>query len=105
MPTNFRLVDRDIAYLLPPSVDEWLPDNHLARFVVEIVDQLDISALEGSYTASGSDAYHPRMMLALLFYCYATGTFSSRKMEAATYESVPVRFVAANQHPDQDTMP
>jgi len=104
MPTNFRLVDRDTAYLLPPSVDQWLPNNHLARFVVEIVDQLDISALEGAYTPSGSDAYHPRMMLALLFYCYATGTFSSRKMEAATYESVPVRYVAANQHPDHDTI-
>jgi len=104
MPTNFRLVDRDTAYFLPPSVDEWLPENHLARFIVEIVDQLDISALEGAYTASGSDAYHPRMMLALLFYCYATGTFSSRKMEAATYESVPVRYVAANQHPDHDTI-
>lgn len=101
MPTNFRLVDRDTAYLLPPSVDEWLPDNHLARFVVEIVDELDISSLEGSYTASGSDAYHPRMMLALLFYSYATGMFSSRKMEAATYESVPVRYVAANQHKHQ----
>jgi len=104
MPTNFRLVDRDTAYLLPPSVDEWLPDNHLARFVVEIVDELDVSSLEGAYTGSGSDAYHPRMMLALLFYCYATGMFSSRKMEAATYESVPMRYVAANQHPDHDTI-
>lgn len=104
MPTNFRLVDRDTAYLLPPSVDEWLPEDHLARFVVEIVDQLDISDLEGAYTGSGSDAYHPRMMLALLFYCYATGRFSSRKMEAATFESVPVRYVAANQHPDHDTI-
>jgi len=98
------LVDRDTAYLLPPSVDEWLPENHLARFVVEIVDELDISALERSYTASGSDAYHPRMMLALLFYSYATGVFSSRKIEAATFESVPIRYVAANQHPDHDTI-
>jgi hypothetical protein len=87
MSANFRLVDRDTAYLLPPSVDEWLPENHLARFVVEIVDELDISALERAYTGSGSDAYHPRMMLALLFYSYATGVFSSRKMEAATFES------------------
>lgn len=101
---NFKLVDRDTSYLLPPSVDEWLPEDHLARFVVEIVDQLDISALEGAYTGSGSDAYHPRMMLALLFYSYASGTFSSRKIEAATYESVPVRYVAANQHPDHDTI-
>jgi transposase len=104
MPTNFRLVDRNTAYLLPPSVDEWLPEDHLARFVVEIVDELDISSLEAAYTGSGSDAYHPRMMLALLFYCYATGTFSSRKMETAAYESIPVRFVAANQHPDHDTI-
>ena len=104
MSANFRLVDRDTAYLLPPSVDEWLPENHLARFVVEIVDELDISALERAYTASGSDAYHPRMMLALLFYSYATGVFSSRKMEAATFESVPMRYVAANQHPDHDTI-
>jgi len=101
---NFKLVDRDTSYLLPPSVDEWLPENHLARFVVEIVDQLDISALEGAYTGSGSDAYHPRMMLALLFYSYASGTFSSRKIEAASYESVPTRYVAANQHPDHDTI-
>lgn len=101
---NFKLVDRDTSYLLPPSVDEWLPDDHLARFVVEIVDQLDISALESGYTGSGSDAYHPRMMTALLFYSYATGTFSSRKIEAATYESVPMRYVAANQHPDHDTI-
>ncbi|MDR9366371.1 MAG: transposase, partial [Balneolaceae bacterium] len=104
MSANFRFVDRDTAYLLPPSVDDWLPEDHLARFVVEIVDQLDISELEGSYIGSGSEAYHPRMMLALLFYSYATGTFSSRKMEAATYESVPVRYVAANQHPDHDTI-
>lgn len=104
MSANFRLVDRDTAYLLPPSVDDWLPEDHLARFVVEIVDQLDISALEGAYTGSGSDAYHPRMMLVLLFYSYASGVFSSRKIEAATHESVPMRYVAANQHPDHDTI-
>lgn len=104
MAANFRLVDRDTAYLLPPSVDDWLPEGHLARFVVEITDQLDISALEGAYTGSGSDAYHPRMMLALLFYSYATGTFSSRKIEAATHDSLAMRYVAANQHPDHDTI-
>lgn len=101
---NFKLVDRDTPYLLPPSVDEWLPEGHLARFVVEITDQLDISAIERAYTGSGSDAYHPRMLLALLFYSYATGTFSSRKIEKATFESVPTRYVAGNQHPDHDTI-
>ena len=63
---NFKLVDRATSFLLPPSVDEWLPEDHLARFVVEIVDQLDVSALERTYTGSGSEAYHPRMMTALL---------------------------------------
>lgn len=101
---NFKLVDRDTSYLLPPSVDEWLPADHLARFVVEIVDQLDLKKLEASYQGSGSDAYHPRMMTALLFYSYAHGTFSSRRIEAATYESVPVRYITANQHPDHDTI-
>lgn len=101
---NFRLVDRDTSYLLPPSVDEWLPDDHLARFVVEITDQLDISAIERQYTGSGPGAYHPRMLLALLFYSYATGTFSSRKIETASFESVPTRYVAGNQHPDHDTI-
>jgi len=101
---NFKLVDRETSYLLPPSVDEWLPDDHLARFVVELVDELDISALESSYTGSGSDAYHPRMMTALLFYSYASGTFSSRRIEEATYESLAFRYVAANQHPDHDTI-
>src|SRR5699024_4357032 len=101
---NFRFVDRDTSYLLPPSVDEWLPDDHLARFVVEITDELDISNLESGYTGSGSDGYHPRMMVALLFYSYATGVFSSRKIEAATYDSVATRYVAANQHPDHDTI-
>ncbi|MDR9417840.1 transposase, partial [Gracilimonas sp.] len=104
MSVNFRLVDRETAYLLPPSIDEWLPEDHLARFVVEIVDQLDLSALEGAYAGRGSAAYHPRMLLALLFYSYARGTFSSRKIEAATYESVPMRYIAANQHPDHDTI-
>lgn len=89
-------------YPFPPSIDEWLSDDHLTRFVFEIVDQLDILTLER--VDSGSDAYHPRMMLALLFYCYATGTFSSRKMEAATYESGPVRFVPVNQHLDHNTI-
>jgi len=101
---NFRLVDRETSYLLPPSVDEWLPDDHLARFVVEITDQLDISAIERQYTGSGSDAWHRRMLLALLFYSYATGTFSSRKIETASFESVPTRYVAGNQHPDHDTI-
>ena len=102
--SNFRPVDRKTTYLLPPSVEDWLPERHLARFVVEIIDGLDLSAMSGAYRGSGSASYHPRLLLALLVYGYATGVFSSRKLERATYDSVAFRFVAANQHPDHDTI-
>ena len=101
---NFRAIDRDTGYLLPPSVDEWLPEQHLARFVVEVVDGLDLSAMSGSYRGSGSKSYHPALLLGLLVYGYATGVFSSRKIERATYDSVAFRFIAANEHPDHDTI-
>ena len=102
--SNFRAVDRGTAYLLPPSVDEWLPTDHLARFVVEIVEQLDFSALTLQYRGSGSEAYHPQMLAALLIYGYATGNYSSRKIEQACYDSIAFRFIAANTHPDHDTL-
>ena len=102
--SHFRAVDRGTAYLLPPSVDEWLPADHLARFVVEIVDQLDFSALSSQYRGSGSQAYHPQMLAALLIYGYATGTHSSRRIEQACYDSIAFRFIAANTHPDHDTL-
>jgi len=101
---NFRPIDRQTPFLLPPSVEDWLPERHLARFVVEIIDQLDLSAMSAAYRGSGSASYHPRLLLALLVYGYATGVFSSRKLERATYDSVAFRFVAANQHPDHDTI-
>lgn len=75
MGNRFRTIDRETAYLFPPSVQEWLPEKHLARFVVEIVSQLEIRKLEDSYTKRGSEGYHPAMMLALLFYGYGTGNF------------------------------
>ncbi len=104
MSGRFVSVDRDTPYLLPPSVQEWLPENHLARFVVEIVERLDLGELTMAYRGRGSDAFHPAMMVALLFYGYATGVFSSRKLERETYDSVAVRYVAANRHPDHDTI-
>jgi transposase len=104
MSGRFVSVDRDTAYLLPPSVQEWLPENHLARFVVEIVEQLALGKLTTAYGGRGSEAFHPAMMVGLLFYGYATGVFSSRKLERETYESVAFRYVAANQHPDHDTI-
>jgi transposase len=102
--SNFRPVDRDTGFLMPPSVDEWLPERHLARFVVEAIAGLDLRAMTGDYRGSGEASYHPSVLLGLLIYGYATGVFSSRKLERATYDSVAFRFVAANQHPDHDTI-
>ena len=102
--SNFRQCDRETPYLLPPSVDEWLPADHLARFVVDIIEQLDLSSLARQYRGAGSAAYHPSVLLALLIYGYATGTFSSRRIEQASYESLAFRYIAANTHPDHDTL-
>ncbi len=83
--SNFRNFDPGTAFLLPPSVDDWLPEKHLARFIMEAVDALDLSAMSNSYRGSGSASYHPKLLLAILVYGYATGVFSSRKLERATY--------------------
>src|SRR5712672_1361151 len=99
-----RQIDRETGFLLPPSVDEWLPERHLARFIVEVVAGLDLRSMSGSYRGSGSASYHPKVLLGLLVYGYATGVFSSRKLERASYDSVAFRFIAANDHPDHDTI-
>jgi transposase len=102
--SRFIPYSREQQYLLPPSMNDWLPENHLARFIVEVVEQLDLTKLTGRFSGCGSAAYHPAMLLALLVYGYATGVFSSRKIERATYDSVAFRYVAAEQHPDHDTL-
>ena len=102
--SNFRPTDRLTGYLMPPTVDEWLPQRHLARFVAEVVDSLDLKAMSKAYRGSGSASYHPSTLLSVLIYGYATGVFSSRKLERATYDSVAFRFIAANDHPDHDTI-
>ena len=102
--SNFRPTDRLTGFLMPPSVEEWLPQRHLARFIVEVVDGLDLSAMSRSYRGTGSASYHPATLLSLLVYGCATGVFSSRRLERATYDSVAFRFIAANDHPDHDTI-
>jgi transposase len=102
--SHFILTDRKTDYLLPPSIDDWLDEAHLARFVVEVVDQLDLSNLTRQYAGRGSKAHHPSILLAILVYGYATGTFSSRRLERATYDSVAFRYIAAGTHPDHDTL-
>lgn len=104
MQPKFVEVDRETLYLLPPSLQDWLPTGHLARFVVEIVEQLDLRSLKASYAGRGSQPYNPQMLVALLFYGYATGVFSSRKLERSTYDSVAFRYIAVNTHPDHDTI-
>ena len=104
MEPKFLEVDRETLYLLPPSVQDWLPKGHLARFVVDVVEQLELHSLKASYAGRGSQPYNPAMLLALLFYGYATGVFSSRKLERSTYDSVAFRYIAANTHPDHDTI-
>ena len=81
-----------------------MPERHLARFVVEVVGGLDLRLMTGSYRGSGEASYHPELLLGLIIYGYATGVFSSRKLERATYDSVAFRFIAANVHPDHDTI-
>src|SRR5258708_33930967 len=103
--SNFRAIDRETGFLMPPSLDEWLPEKHLARFVVEVVDGLDLSAMVRSYRGPSSASYHPALLLGVLVYGYATGVFSSRKLERATYDSVAFRVITANEHPDHDTIP
>jgi len=102
--SNFRPINRDMDFLMPPSVDEWLPQRHLARFVAEVIEDLDLRAMTGRYRGSGEASYHPRLLLGLIIYGYATGVFSSRSLERATHDSVAFRYVAANQHPDHDTI-
>jgi transposase len=104
---RFRECTLDQPYLLPPSLQDWLPEGHLARFVAEVVETLDLSAVYVKYERGdgrGLAAYHPMLMLRLLIYGYATGRRSSRQMERATYEEVPFRYLTAKQHPDHDTI-
>lgn len=103
---NWVLVDREQALLLPPSVDELLPEGHLARFVVDVVDKLDLSPIMAKYERAGrgSTPYHPAMMVALLFFGYATGTMSSRRIERACHEHIAFRYIAAGAYPDHGTI-
>lgn len=102
--SRFIIADRKTDYLMPPSVEDWLNQDHLARFIVEVIDGLDLSSLVRQYAGRGSKAHHPATLLAILVYGYATSIFSSRKLERATYDSVAFRYIAAGSHPDHDTL-
>jgi len=101
---NFISYDRGQRLLLPHDLREWVPEDDLAHFIVEAVERVDIGAFKVNWRGTGKAQYHPRMMLALLIYCYANGIFSSRRIERASYRDVAVRFIAADTHPDHDTI-
>lgn len=99
MSKHFITIDRSQAIHLPGNCEGWLDENSLSRFVVDIIEALDTSEIEQAYSGGGSAPYPPKMMLALLFYCYAKGIFSSRKIEGATRDLIPVIFIAGGTHP------
>ena len=107
MNKRFRVCSYDQPFLLPPSLQDWLPENHLARFIAEVMNELDLSSIYASYERSdgrGLAAYHPVLMARLLLYGYCIGITSSRKIEQATYDNVAFRYLSADQHPDHDTL-
>jgi transposase len=104
MSRVFKTANYEQTLEMTVRIGDCLPAEHLARFVVDCVAQLDLSALYAHYGTRGGAPYAPEVLLGLLFYGYATGVFSSRKIERATYETVPFRFIAGNLHPDHDTL-
>ena len=104
MGPRFINLDRDTPLLLPPNLRDWVPADHLVHFVLDAVDGLDLRQVRVNTRGTGSEQYPPSMLLALLIYSYATGTFGSRRIEQSTHDSVPVRLLTADTHPDHDTL-
>lgn len=104
MAAKFVNVDHKTPLLLPPDLRDWVEPDHMVHFIMDAVEQLDLSAARVNERGTGSAQYPPSMMLALLIYCYATGTFSSRRIETLTYENVAVRYLTADTHPDHDSI-
>jgi len=104
MSQKFIDIDRNESIVLPNNLEQWLNHDDLAIFIVDVVEKMDTSTIENAYKRGGSKAYPPKMMLSLLFYCYAKGLFSSRKIERATYELIPVLYIASGLHPDHDSI-
>ena len=105
MAARFVNIDRNTPMFLPPDLRDWLPENHIVHFIIDAVGQLNLNSFKINNRGSGSEQYPPSMMLVLLIYCYATGRFSSRAIESATYSDVAVRYICGGeQHPDHDTI-
>src|SRR5215203_5566408 len=104
MAARFVNIDHETPLLLPPDLREWVPEKHLVHFVMDAVAELDLRQAQVNERGTGDAQYPPAMMLGLLIYSYATGIFSSRQIERATYENVAVRLLCADTHPDHDTI-
>lgn len=104
MSASFVSVDRDTPLLLPPDLRDWVPDNDLVHFVIDAIEGMPLPELKVNHRGSGSAQYPPRMMLALLVYCYANGVFGSRRIERATHRDIAVRYLTGDTHPDHDTI-
>lgn len=102
--SRFVQADRSQPFLLPPDLRDWVPADDLAHFVLEAVERVPMNRFKVNVRNSGSEQYHPHMMLALLIYCYANGIFSSRRIERASYRDIGVRYITANCQPDHDTI-
>ena len=104
MARKFKNPNYEVMLKQTISLEEVLPPNHLARFVVDVIAQLDLGPIYAQYAPTGGQPIAPEILLGLLFYGYANGVFSSRKIEKATYESIPFRYIASGMHPDHDTI-
>jgi transposase len=104
MATRFVNIDRDTPLLLPPDLRDWVPADHLAHFILDAVEALDLRQVKVNTRGTGHEQYPPRLLLGLLVYSYATGTFGSRRIEQSTYDNVAVRLLTADTHPDHDTI-
>jgi len=104
MPARFVNIDHDTPLLLPPDLRDWVSPDHMVHFVRDAVKELDLGRARTNQRGTGSEQYPPSMMLGLLIYCYATGTFASRRIETLTFENVAVRFLTGDTHPDHDSI-
>jgi transposase len=104
MAARFVRIDRETRLLLPPDMREWVPENHMSQFILDAVEEMDLSAAKVNHRGSGSEQYPPGMLLCLLIYSYSSGVFSSRSIERASYDSVATKVLCADSHPDHDTI-
>jgi len=104
MPARFVNIDRQTPMFLPCDLCQWVPEGHIVHFIVDAVEQMPTAHFHVNDRGTGSEQYPPALMLALLIYCYATGRFGSRAIEAATHSDVAVRYLCANTHPDHDSI-